>query len=109
MARGFKEVWAARNKIFEGMKNSIFKKEHVEEIALARLAICEKCENIDREGTTCVCPGTQPCCKLCGCKLAWKARALSEGCDAELWDAILTEEEEADVNKQLGIDPNEHL
>lgn len=107
MAKGIKEVFKSRKQIFEGITNSLFKKEHVEEIAQQRLKICDACPHIDKEGTKCFLPGTQPCCGLCGCKLAWKTRALSEGCDDHRWEPILTPEEEVEVNQKLGF-TNEH-
>ena len=103
MAKGIKNVLHHRKQILEGITNSIFKKEHVEEIAEARLKICGTCEFLDKEGTKCFVPGTQPCCGVCGCKLAWKTRALSEGCDEHKWEAILTPEEEVEIRKTLGI------
>lgn len=103
MAKGLKEVFESRKQILEGIANSIFKKEHVEKIAEKRMDICNKCPHIDKEGSKCFVPGTQPCCGLCGCKLAWKTRALSEGCDDHRWEMILTPEEEVEVNKTLGI------
>ena len=109
MAKGLHEVWEARKRIFDGIKNSIFKKDDVEKIALSRLAICEKCDTIDRIGKKCILPESQPCCGDCGCKLAWKVRCLAEECPLNKWEAILSEEEEEDVNKQLGIDPFEHV
>jgi len=89
------------------MKNSLFKKEHVEQIAQERMKICNACEHIDRDGSTCFVLGTQPCCRICGCKLAWKTRALSEGCDDKRWKPLVDYEDEVKINNDLGID-NEH-
>jgi hypothetical protein len=52
-------------------------------------------------------PGTKPCCKLCGCSLALKTRSLSSACadeDNKRWDAILTEEEDDQLNNQINSD-----
>lgn len=95
------EIWNHRDRILEGIKNSVFKKSHIEEIAKARMEICNSCENIDRNGDKCVMPGTQPCCGLCGCKLAWKTRALSEGCDIHKWKALVSYEDEKLIDKKL--------
>lgn len=106
MAKGLKKVLKSRKQILEGIANSIFKKEHVEVIHKDRMSECNKCPHIDLEGSKCLVPGTQPCCSLCGCKLSWKTRALSESCADEenpRWEAILTPEEEDEVNKKLGI------
>jgi len=105
MAKKLSEVWDARKKIFEGIKNDLFKKEDIEVIAQERLAICMKCDVIDKVGKTCFMPGSQPCCGKCGCKLAWKVRCLSEECDLFKWEAVLSPEEEDDMNKKLGIEP----
>lgn len=106
MAKSLREVWNSRKQIFEGIKNSIFTKDTVEKIAEERLAICTGCEHIDHHGDRCYVKGTTPCCGVCGCHLPWKVRALSEECphpDGAKWEAILTPEEEGEVNKKLGI------
>jgi hypothetical protein len=44
------------------------------------------------------------------CKLAFMTRSLSSSCsdpDEPKWEAILSPDEEADVNRQIGYDPNE--
>jgi hypothetical protein len=95
------KVWKNKGKILEGIKNRIFKQEHVEEIFEERLAICQKCIEYDLEGKNCYVPGTQPCCGECGCSLALKLRSLSSECGLDRWDATLTEEEEDRLNEQL--------
>ena len=94
-------IWKNRNQITEGIKNNIFKSEHVEEIAFFRNEICKSCEFIDNAGSKCAVPGTQPCCSECGCSLRLKTRALSSSCPKGFWNAELTEEEEATINQQL--------
>jgi hypothetical protein len=92
-------LWKEKGKILEGVKNSIFKQEHIEEISKARMAICNECPFIDHEGTKCYMAGTQPCCGECGCKLSYKTRSLSSSCPKENWLAITSEtEEEAIIN-----------
>jgi hypothetical protein len=98
------EVWKKKGKILEGIKNSIFKNEHVEEIAATRDKICQECLDIDRSGDKCFAPGTQPCCGICGCSLQFLQRSLSSECEAGKWKAILTEEEEEELNKKLEED-----
>lgn len=107
MSKTVKEIWAARNNILNGALNSFFRKSYIESIALKRLKACDACENIDKKGTKCFVPGTQPCCALCGCKLAWKARCLSERCDIGVWEAVLTDEEELKLKDELGIKDEE--
>ena len=110
MAKSLRDVFNSRKQILEGIKNSLFTKDDVEEVAQERLSICEQCPKIDMVGKSCFVPGTQPCCSECGCKLKWKARALSEECphpDGPKWHAILAPEEEEELNKQLGIKDEE--
>lgn len=100
----FNTIWKNRNMILEGIKNSVFKSEHIEEIAKARMTICETCEHIDTEGSKCIAPRTQPCCAMCGCSLGFKTRALSATCgDTEnpRWHALLTTEEEDDFKRNV--------
>lgn len=87
------KIWKHKGQILEGIKNNIFKNDHVEEIAAERNAICQQCDLIDREGSKCVMPGTQPCCGVCGCSLQFLQRSLSSECEAGKWKAVLTEEE----------------
>lgn len=94
-----KKIWDNRNKILEGIKNSIFRSDAVEAIAEERNKICEKCEFFDSKGDTCLVPGTQPCCGSCGCSLKLKQRSLSSGCDEGYWDPVLTDEE--DMNHEI--------
>lgn len=98
------EIWKNRNKIIEGIKNSIFTKEHVEELANYRNEICQKCEHINREGSKCVMPGTQPCCGICGCSLHLLQRSLSSSCEAGKWEAVLSEEEADTLHNHLNAE-----
>lgn len=95
------KIWKHKGQILEGIKNSVFKSEHVEEIANERNAICQKCDLIDRTGSKCVVSGTQPCCGVCGCSLAFLQRSLSSSCEAGKWSAILTDEENDALNDKL--------
>jgi hypothetical protein len=94
-------IWKNKGNILEGIKNNIFKTEHVEQIAEERLSICKSCDEIDKEGKSCIVPGTAPCCGLCGCALSIKIRSLSAECDLKNWTAELSEEEEDELNKHL--------
>lgn len=95
------KVWKNKGKILEGIKNRIFKQEHVEEIFEERLGVCQKCIEYDLEGKNCYVPGTQPCCGECGCSLSLKLRSLSSECGLSKWDAVLNEDEEDKLNEQL--------
>ena len=97
-------IWKNKGKIYEGIKNSLFKKEHIEEIAKERMSICKACPFIDLQGGNCEVPGTAPCCSLCGCKLSLKVRSLSSQCADDKnkrWKAVLTEAEEDKLNENL--------
>jgi hypothetical protein len=96
-------IWKEKGNILEGIQNSIFSKQDVEIIAEKRMSICEGCVNLDTNGNHCLVPGTQPCCSKCGCKLAWKTRALSSECPIGNWKAEVSQDEEDQINKQLGL------
>lgn len=101
------KIWKAKGQILEGVKNSIFKREDVEEIAAERMAICHKCELYSEADPACTVPGTTPCCDErrggCGCSLSLKTRSLSSECPLGKWEAIVTEEEEDVINQKLNI------
>jgi hypothetical protein len=94
MANNLKNIWSNRKQILEGITNSLIRDEFVEDVAKARLEICDNCPNKDIEGTECVMPGSKPCCGLCGCSLTFKTRSLSSECPDGKWKALMTEEEE---------------
>lgn len=98
------KIWKERSKILEGIRNKIFKKADVELIAAERMSVCSACPHLDTEGDQCMVPGTQPCCKLCGCSLGLKTRALSAACDDNRWQAILTPEEQEQLDQDLTED-----
>ena len=98
------KIWKNKNQIYEGIKNSVFKQEHIEEIAAERLRTCESCPHIDRDGSKCEVPGTKPCCEICGCSLSLKTRSLSSECPDEenkRWEAELTQDEEDQLHNHL--------
>jgi hypothetical protein len=94
MAGKLKDLWKNRKQIMEGIKNSIIRDEFVEEVSSERMNICTSCIYKDVEGSECLVAGTQPCCSLCGCSLEFKTRALSSECPDNRWAALLSEEEE---------------
>jgi uncharacterized paraquat-inducible protein A len=93
------KIWKEKKKIFEGLKNYVFIDEFVEQIHNERMEICNSCEFIDRTGSSCVVPGTQPCCNRCGCSLKLKGRSLSSSCDEGKWSAIITQEEQEELDR----------
>jgi hypothetical protein len=88
-------------KIAEGIKNNVFKKEHVEAVASDRFKECIKCSLFDAKGNDCLAPGTQPCCSDCGCTLSFKVRSLSSECPKGNWSSLMTEETEELLIKQI--------
>lgn len=104
--RGLIKIWKERDKILEGIKNNVFRNADVEDIAAERMEICSTCPHLDTVGTKCLIPGTSPCCSLCGCSLGLKTRALSAHCDIHKWEAVLSEEEQAALDRHLSQDPN---
>jgi hypothetical protein len=89
------------DKITEGIKNNVFKKEHVEAIFTDRYQVCSDCVLLDLKGTDCLAPGSQPCCSDCGCSLDFKLRSLSSECPKGYWPAIVPEETEILINNQI--------
>jgi|TARA_R110002126_G_scaffold156091_1_gene303412 hypothetical protein len=89
------------DKITEGIKNNIFKKEHIEAVATERFQVCINCSLYDAKGTDCIASGTQPCCSDCGCSLAFKVRSLSSECPKGYWNSLVTEELEEKINQQI--------
>ena len=94
------------DKITEGIKNNIFKKEHIEAVATDRFQICIKCSLFDAKGDDCLAPGTQPCCSDCGCSLTFKVRSLSSECPKGYWDALVTEDQEDLITNQINKNDN---
>lgn len=105
---GVIKIWKEKGKILEGIKNNIFKNADVEHIAAERMNTCAACPHLDTQGDTCIVPGTQPCCKLCGCSLSLKTRALSAACDDGRWPAMLTAEEQEQVDRHLSQEDNSY-
>lgn len=95
------EIWKHKGEILEGIKNNVFKQEHVESIATERYTVCQKCDRLDLEGSECLVPGTGPCCGECGCSMKLKLRSLGADCPLGKWDAILTHEENYLLQKQI--------
>jgi hypothetical protein len=95
------QIWKNKGQIIEGIKNTVFKKEHIEEVFQSRMAECEECPELDIKGSKCAAAGTQPCCGSCGCSLRFKLRSMSSSCPRGNWDAILTQDEEDLLTNKL--------
>ena len=87
--------------ILEGIKNRIFSKEDVEEVAAERGRICDRCQYVDHVGHYCAVPGSQPCCSDCGGILSFKIRSLSSSCPKGKWAAFMSEEDEEKLKDSL--------
>lgn len=100
------QIFKNRSQILEGIKNNLFKREHIEIIAAERLEICKQCKQYDETGIGCAVIGTQPCCNKnggCGCSLSIKTRSLASACPLVVpkWEAILTIPEAIELNKTI--------
>ena len=97
------------DKIAEGIKNKIFKKNEVESIAKLRWAECKLCPFLDKKGSSCAVPNTQPCCSDCGCSLTIKLRSLSSACPKGRWGAVMDgKQENSLINQWLEEDNKKH-
>lgn len=101
------QIWKSKGQILEGITNSIFKKEDVEEIAEQRMDVCYHCQLYTEADPGCMVMGTTPCCDQrqggCGCSLKFKTRSLSSECPLGKWKAELTEYEEDLLKEKLGL------
>ena len=101
------KIWKSKGQILEGITNSIFKKEDVEEIAAQRISVCHYCDLYTENDKGCMVAGTTPCCDErkggCGCSLGFKTRSLSSECPLGKWKAELSQEEEDQLNQKLGL------
>ncbi len=104
------KVWKSKGQILEGIVNSVFKQEHIEEIAQERMSICESnvCGLYDANGESerAVVKGS-PACAGCGCKLEFKTRAMASACylgemgEHPLWVAVLSPAEADILHERL--------
>ena len=104
----FLNAFKNRKQILEGVKNKLFKKEHIEAEAAKRWSICKECASLDIEGAKCLVGGTQPCCGECGCSLSLKTRSLSSECPLGYWVAVMEDDLETILKESLNYkEPNE--
>ena len=101
------QIWKNKNQIIEGVANSIFKKDDIEQIAQERMKVCFLCNLYTESDGGCMVPGTTPCCNQelggCGCSLKFKTRSLSSDCPMGHWKAVVTQQEEDLINQKLGL------
>jgi hypothetical protein len=100
-------IWKSKGQILEGIKNSVFQKEDVEQIAEQRMSICRRCPLYTTTSAGCMVPGTEPCCNEalggCGCSLHLKTRSLSSDCPKGHWPSEISQQEEDQLNQKLGL------
>lgn len=101
MIKKIKKIWKNKWLILEGMFNYYFTRKKIKRVAYWRNEICKSCPLIDLEGSKCEVPGTQPCCGDCGCSLKYKTHSMSSECPKGNWFAVMTEDEEDDMNAKL--------
>lgn len=98
----------------EGLRNKLITNKDVEAVYDIRMTICKACPLYDTTGSGCIVPGTGPCCnkdkelevdqkliKGCGCSLSIKGRSMSASCPGLKWKAVMTEQDEEILNRQL--------
>jgi hypothetical protein len=95
------DIFKNRSLVWDGLRNKVFKKEHVEAVYNERLEICNACDKIDIEGSKCAVPGTNPCCSECGCSLSLKLRSLASECPLNKWTALMSNQDESFVKKVI--------
>lgn len=102
-------AWNNRAQIADGLYNKFIEhREDIDKEAERRKAICESnvCGHYDPIGKpeTSAIPG-KPACDICHCNIAIKSYAMSVNCALEqiqkepLWYAILTKEQEDELNE----------
>ena len=93
--------------ILEGIKNSVFVKEEVENIANERYSICKACpkvstakdDSLKGEYYNKIRPDEH--CTVCACILHAKVRSLHTHCPLDKWDAVATKDEAVEITKAL--------
>lgn len=103
-------VWKSKGQILEGIVNSVFKHDDIEQVALERAAICEsnQCGLYDHDGSSekAFVKGS-PACAGCGCNIALKTRCMACDCflkengQEPLWTAVLSAAEEQVLRERL--------
>jgi hypothetical protein len=89
------------DQILEGVKNKIFKKKDIEEIADVRWLQCVVCPELDEKGDKCAVSVIAPCCGACGCSIGLKIRALSASCPKGRWEAVVDAKGEKLIKDQI--------
>ena len=89
--------------IYEGWRNHLYPpavfKEKIAQVSAERLAVCKGCEyNSANAPVHTWLTNVYEHCLECGCPLTVKSKCLSCGCGWKKWEAVITEEEEEEIN-----------
>lgn len=89
--------------ILDGIKNSVFVKESVENIAAERYNICKSCpQNSKNSDNTYLRP--DEFCTECECNLYLKVRSMHTKCPMDKWPSLATEDESELIDKAIEND-----
>ncbi len=88
-----KDIWKNKADIIKGATNNIIKTKAIEDLAKARLDICDACPNKSTDCAALI----STCCALCGCSLAWKTRVPEQSCPGGRWPGLKIQ----DDNREL--------
>lgn len=89
--------------IAEGIYNSTFIKEAVEEVAKERMDICNECLYNSKNSLNPFIFMFPKYCRECKCNLKWKTHSMSASCPLSKWEAQLESDEESnEIDKITG-------
>ena len=97
------KAFSSVSEIAEGIKNNVFKQDHIEEIAKVRWMDCVNCEHLDNKGDKCAISATRPCCGKCGCSIGLKIRSLASSCPAGKWKALVDKKAQSEIMSQINL------
>lgn len=90
------------SQIYEGWRNHLFPPEEIKklitEVSVERLSVCKDCRFNSKNRKRNIRPDEH--CVLCGCTLVAKTKCLSCSCPRNYWLAVLTLEEEEEINNE---------
>lgn len=96
------------SQIYEGWRNNLFPasnlKEQIAQVSKERMSICEKCtyhSEVRKKKLGYKIRRFDVHCTHCGCTLSAKTKCLSCSCPIKLWDAVITDKEEEELNTQM--------
>jgi hypothetical protein len=85
--------------IYEGWKNHLLPekklKKLIDKVSVSRIEVCNNCEFHSKNHNT---VRVDAHCTNCGCTLSAKTKCLSCKCPIEKWDAVMTKEQEEEID-----------